>query len=164
MASEKPATKELNAWLQKKIDYINGLKNKTEAQQLLTLLAVKEGRSKEETRKLLAIIKAEKLAERTAKARAEMQRTLHPPTTTDRAAARKARDHRHITLGLLFDFAGLGDRSQAELLGLLKSAASTAGEPANADRWAHYATVGKAQLDEIERRAAAKRAAAKAAV
>ncbi len=57
---------------------------------------------------------------------------------------RKARAHRLIRQGALFDLAGLAHRGQGELLGLLLAAAKTE-EPS---RWAHWQEIGDALLAE----------------
>jgi hypothetical protein len=59
-------------------------------------------------------------------------------------ADRKARNHRLILQGVLFDLAGLENRSRGELLGLLL-AASTTDDP---QRWASWKAKGDALLAE----------------
>lgn len=165
MTTDKPTAKKKDDWLERKVAYIKGLKSPSEAHQLLTLLAAKETRTSEENRKLLAIIKAEKLAERTARARADLQRTLNPPTENQvkerKDAERKARTHRLATLGAMFDQFGVGngERTHAELLGLVKEAVNIANKIPN--RWRDLAITGKEHLDAIDRRKAEKRDAAK---
>ncbi len=55
-------------------------------------------------------------------------------------AERKARAHRLIRQGVLFDLAGLAHRGRGELLGLLLAAAKTE----DPGRWAHWKEVGEA--------------------
>lgn len=167
MTTDTPTAQKKDDWLERKVAYIKGLKSPSEAHQLLILLAAKATRTAEENRKLLAIVKAEKLAERTARARADLQRTLNPPTENQvkerKKAERNARTNRLVTLGAIFDQAGIGngERTHAELLGLVKSSANFANRPENAEKWLNYASVGKAHLDAIDRRKAEKRDAAK---
>ena len=59
-------------------------------------------------------------------------------------AERKARAHRLIQQGVLFDLASLEHRSRGELLGLLLAAAKT-DDP---QRWVHWKEVGDALLAE----------------
>ena len=57
---------------------------------------------------------------------------------------RKARAHRLIQQGVLFDLAGLEHRSRGELLGLLLAAAKTE----DPQRWAAWKQAGDALLAE----------------
>ena len=62
--------------------------------------------------------------------------------TTKKAAARKARNHRLIQQGLLFDLVGLESRDPAELAGALAALAEV-DDPA---RWAQWKTKGQTVL------------------
>ena len=51
------------SWEEKRVQYIDGLKKPTEAQQLLAILYKKANRTEAENKKLAALIKAEKATE-----------------------------------------------------------------------------------------------------
>jgi hypothetical protein len=84
--------------------------------------------------------RAEKADERLGQLRASAARVV----SEEKASARKARNHRLIQQGLLFDLAGLEQRSRGELLGLLLAAAKTE----DPQRWAHWKEAGDALLAE----------------
>ena len=60
-------------WLTARIAYLRGLKSPSDQQRLLLLLADKPERSNDDNRKLSALVKAEKAAERAQKAKANEQ-------------------------------------------------------------------------------------------
>lgn len=127
-------------WLVERVKYLRRLKAPSEQQRLLILLAEKPDRSPAEGRKLAVLVRAEKADERLGQLRASAARVV----SEEKAAARKARNHRLIQQGLLFDLAGLEQRSRGELLGLLLAAAKT-DDP---QRWAHWKEAGDALLAE----------------
>ncbi len=65
-----------------------------------------------------------------------------PLVSEEKAAARKARNHRLIQQGLLFDLVGLESRDPAELAGALAALAEV-DDPA---RWAQWKTKGQTVL------------------
>lgn len=127
-------------WLVERVEYLRRLKAPSEQQRLLILLAEKPDRSPADGRKLAVLVRAEKADERLGQLRASAARVV----SEEKAAARKARNHRLIQQGLLFDLAGLEQRSRGELLGLLLAAAKTE----DPQRWAHWKEAGDAPLAE----------------
>lgn len=121
-------------WLQDRVAYLKGLKSPNDQQALLVLLAEKPTRDAQDEKKLAALVRAEKAAIRAAKARQEAANLIHAEKRAAKEAERKARNHRLITQGVLFDLAGLEHRSKGELLGLLLAAAGTTDD----QRWASW--------------------------
>ncbi|KGG94746.1 hypothetical protein P245_07415, partial [Comamonas thiooxydans] len=76
-------------WLNERLAYIRGLKAPNDQQRLMLMLAEKGTLSADEARKLNALIRAEKAAERAQKARADVARIMN----AEKALLRKARDH-----------------------------------------------------------------------
>lgn len=109
-------------WLQENLGYLRGLRNPTEQQKLLLMLVDKEDRDDKDNRKLTVLIRAEKASERAQTARAAAARIIN----SDKATARKARDHEMYRAAGLMVLAGLVDkktgeptRDRGELLGAL---------------------------------------------
>lgn len=134
-------------WLQDRVAYLKGLKSPNDQQALLVLLAEKPTRDAQDEKKLAALVRAEKAAIRAAKARQEAANLIHAEKRAAKEAERKARNHRLITQGVLFDLAGLEHRSKGELLGLLLAAAGTTDD----QRWASWKQRGDALLAEKAR-------------
>ncbi len=84
------------------------------------------------------LVRAEQADERLRKARADVTKLLN----AEKTAERKARNHRLIQQGLLFDLAGLEHRGRDELLGALLALAKT-DDPT---RWEQWKAAGKALL------------------
>ncbi len=135
---------ENNEWLQDRIAYLKALKSPNDQQALLILLAEKQQRTKQEEKKLAALIRAEKANLRAAKARQAAANLINAEKKAAKESARKARNHRLILQGVLFDLAGLQNHSRGELLGLLLAAAATA----DTQRWESWKTKGDALLAE----------------
>ncbi|MEI2781261.1 MAG: conjugal transfer protein TraD [Candidatus Competibacter sp.] len=114
------------------------LKAPSEPQRLLVLLAEKPDRSPADDRKLAVLVRAERADERLGKLRASAARVV----SEEKAAARKARNHRLIQQGLLFDLVGLESRDPAELAGALAALAEV-DDPA---RWGQWKVKGQALL------------------
>ena len=131
-------------WIKDRVAYLKGLKARTEQQELLVLLADNPARTAQDSRKLLALVKAEKAAVRASKARQEVAILLNAEKRAAKEEQRRARNHRLILQGVLIDLAGLEQRSRGELLGLLL-AASTTEDP---QRWANWKAKGDALLAE----------------
>ena len=125
-------------WLADRVAYLRQLKAPSEPQRLLMMLAEKPDRSPADDRNLAVLVRAEKADERFAKLRASAARVV----SEEKAAARKARNHRLIQQGLLFDLVGLESRDPAELAGALAGLAEV-DDPA---RWAQWKTKGQAVL------------------
>ncbi len=109
-------------WLAEKIAYIRGLNHPTEAQKALVVLAETPHRTREQRRTLDTLIRAEKSAERAARARADVAALLAAESRKKRAA----RTHQLCRSAGLLGLAGLLDtqtghptRAPAELLGAL---------------------------------------------
>ena len=129
-------------WLQSRVTYLKNLKARTEHQQLLVLLADKPDRSVAENQLFAALIRVEQANDRAAQARVAVAKLIQAGKRQSQQAERKARAHRLIQQGVLFDLAGLEHRSRGELLGLLLAAAKT-DDP---QRWAHWKEAGDALL------------------
>lgn len=109
-------------WLADRVAYIRGLKAPSDQQQLLILLAEKPDRAADDSRKLAALVRAEKAAERAQKARADAAKIVN----AEKAAERKARDRELYQSAGLLILAGLVDTKtgkpgmdRGELLGAL---------------------------------------------
>ncbi|MDC5478524.1 hypothetical protein OHW93_19655, partial [Acinetobacter baumannii] len=79
---------EKSNWIDDRVAYIRGLKSPSEQQRLLVVLFEKNGRTADDERKLNALVRAEKAAERAMKAKADAARIID----AEKKAARKARD------------------------------------------------------------------------
>lgn len=128
---------EQDEWLTKRLAYIRGLKAPSDQQSLLRLLVEKPQRTADDDRKIAALVRAEKAAERALKARADAARIVN----AEKLAQRKARDHELYEAAGLLILAGLVDTKtgrpsidRGELLGALKSLAKVApDDPRRAD-------------------------------
>lgn len=130
------------SWEEKRVQYIDGLKKPSEAQQLLAILFKKTDRTEVESKKLAALIKAEKATERALNANATITKMMNG----EKEEARRARTHRLVQQGILFDLVGLGTRSRGEMLGALIAAVASA--KANPEHWASWKVKGDALLAE----------------
>lgn len=125
-------------WLDGRLAYLRGLKAPNEQQRLLIALADKASRTADDERKMTALVRAEKAAERAAKAKADAARILN----ADKLAERKARDRElYNTAGLLI-LAGLVDSKtgkptcdRGELLGALASLADAQVDDTKKKAW-----------------------------
>ena len=136
----------LDAWTTDRLIYLKALKSRTDQQELLVYLAQKPDRIPQDNRKLLMLVKAEKASVKAALARQQVATLLAAEKRSAGQAERKARNHRLIQQGVLFDLAGLANRSRGELLGLLIAAAATENET----RWTVWKIRGDALLADIE--------------
>ena len=137
-------------WITARLAYLRGLKSPNELQRLMMLLSDKPDRTQEEDRKLNAVIRAERAAVFAAKARMEATHLVNKEERERKAAEKKARDHRLIELGALFDLAGIGDQDRGALLGALLGMANVK----ESDRWANWKRQGDAILAAKERKPA----------
>jgi len=135
-------TEKKQSWEEKRVQYIEGLKKPSEAQQLLVILFKKTDRTGVESKKLAALVKAEKATERALNANATITKMMNG----EKEEARRARTHRLVQQGILFDLAGLDTRSRGEMLGALIAAVASA--KANPEHWASWKAKGDAMLAE----------------
>lgn len=118
-------------WLDNRITYIRGLRKPSDQQRLLLILAEKPDRSPDDERKLAALVRAERAADRARSARAAAGRVV----AAERDVARKARTRRLIELGGLVDLAGLADMDRGTLLGLMLAGSNAAADDEKAASW-----------------------------
>lgn len=125
-------------WLADRLAYLRGLKAPSDQQRLLLMLADKPGCTADDARKLAALVRAERATERAQKARADAARIIN----SEKAAARKARDHELYQSAGLMILAGLVDtvtgkptRDRGELLGALVSLAEANVDDAKKAAW-----------------------------
>ena len=130
------------SWEEKRVQYIDGLKKPSEAQQLLAILFKKTDRTEVENKKLAALIKAEKATERALNANATITKMMN----CEKEEARRTRTHRLVQQGILFDLVGLDTRSRGEMLGALIAAVASA--KGNPEHWASWKAKGDALLAE----------------
>ena len=135
-------------WLTGRLTYIRGLKSPSAHQRLLLLLVEQPQRTAEDERKLSALVKAERAAERALQARARAARVVDE----DKKASRKARDHELYQAAGLLILAGLVDTKtgtpmgdRGELLGALLGLAKV---PADDPRRGEWKRVGDALFAE----------------
>ena len=131
-------------WLTNRVAYLKNLKARTEHQQLLVLLAEKPDRSAADNQLLAALVRLEQANDRAAQARVAAAKLIQSSKRRSAKEERKARAHRLIQQGVLFDLAGLAHRGRGELLGLLLAAAKTE----DPNHWAHWKEAGEALLAE----------------
>lgn len=119
-------------WISNHLLFLKGLNSPTEAQQLLIFLAVKQEKTQKEQKTFDALVKSEKASEKAKEARiavssilAASKKAANEAEKSAAAAARKARNHGLIKLGLLFEYVGLTHLKREELLGLLIEGAKT---------------------------------------
>lgn len=139
-------------WITERLAYLRGLKSPNDQQRLFMLLADKTERTADDNRKLAALVKAEKAAERAQKARANAARIVN----AEKEAARKARDRELYQSAGLLILAGLVDTStgapsidRGELLGALLGLSKV---PADDSRRAEWKRAGDALLAERARK------------
>ena len=125
-------------WLTDRLAYIRGLKAPNDQQRLMLMLAEKNALSADDARKLAALVRAEKAAERAQKARADVARIMN----AEKALLRKARDHELYQSAGLLILAGLVDTKtgtptmdKGELLGALVSLANANTPPEKRAEW-----------------------------
>lgn len=156
-------------WISKKVASLREQKTRTPVQQLLVDLAHQTGTVKDEKSNAPVISEERKLAEANRRLatllRAEAARENMEAIATKasllvkeqkeaaKKSTRKERNGRLIRHGLLVELAGIQDRSDAELLGLL-----LAGKGSGPDRWASWAPAGTQRLAERDAADAAKKA------
>jgi hypothetical protein len=138
-------------WLQNRIKYIQGLKNPSTQQALLVQLINLPTKTPEQQKQLTALARSEYAADKASIARAKVIKLLTDEKKKAAAIERKARNHRLILQGVLFDLAELENRSRGELLGMLLAGAATT----DPQKWQAWKVKGDALLAEKERTAVA---------
>lgn len=112
-------------WLSGHLGFLKGLKSKNETQQLLILLAGKNERTPKEQKTFDALVKSERASEKAKEARLAVSFMLVSSKKEEAEAERKARTHRLVLNGLLFDYADISHLNRSELLGLLLAGSQT---------------------------------------
>ena len=125
-------------WMTARLAYLRGLKAPSDHQRLLLLLAEKPDRTLEDERKLTALVRAEKAAERAQKARANAAHVVN----AEKLSVRKARDRELYNTAGLMILAGLVDSrtgmpvlDRGELLGALMELSRVAPEDERRMQW-----------------------------
>lgn len=138
-------------WLAERLAYLRGLKAPSDQQRLLMMLADKPDRTADDARKLAALVRAEKAAERAQKARANAARIVN----AEKAKARKARDRELYQSAGLLIMAGLVDTKtgqptldRGELLGALMGLAKV---PEDDPRRTEWKRAGDAMMVERQK-------------
>lgn len=129
------------SWLEAHVLYLRRLKTRTDAQELLLLLGQRTDLTSAERKKLDALVKAEKAAQRAAKAKSAVSKLIQDERKKVAEAKNKAETERLKILGKLVDLAGLQDRSPGEILGALMALGKM-----DAGRWESWKTTGDAAL------------------
>lgn len=142
----------MREWLEDRVAYIRGLKSPNDHQRLLLLLNDKKDATDDDRRKLVALIRAEKAAEKAQRAKASVAKIVN----AEKEAERKRRNHDLYESGGLLILAGLVDTKtgkptldRGELLGALLGLAKV---PADDVRRSDWKRAGDALLAERERK------------
>ena len=122
----------MREWLEDRVAYIRGLKSPNDHQRLLLLLNDKKDATDDDRRKLVALIRAEKAAEKAQRAKASVAKIVN----AEKLAERKNRDHQLYQSAGLLILAGLVDTKtgkptldRGELLGALLGLAKVPADP-----------------------------------
>ena len=136
----------MREWLEDRVAYIRGLKSPNDHQRLLLLLNDKKDATDDDRRKLVALIRAEKAAEKAQRAKASVAKIVN----AEKLAERKNRDHQLYQSAGLLILAGLVDTKtgkptldRGELLGALLGLAKV---PADDSRRSDLKRAGYALL------------------
>lgn len=100
-----------NEWLEQRIAYIKGLRNPSEEQQALLVLADMATRDETDEKKFTVLVKAERATERAEKAKGAAKDLLQK----EKKAARDLRTHKIINGAGLMMMAGLMDSKTGDL-------------------------------------------------
>jgi len=130
-----------DSWLNDRVTFLKALKARTEQQELIVLLTENKKRSPLDTKKLAALVKAEKASIRANKARQDAANLINSEKKALAKAARDARTHDLCESAGLMGLAGLVDTltgkptiDRGELLGALLGLAKVpAADPRRAD-------------------------------
>ncbi|WP_228385024.1 MULTISPECIES: conjugal transfer protein TraD [Pseudomonas] len=130
--------KQMREWLEDRVAYIRGLKSPNDHQRLLLLLNDKKDATDDDRRKLVALIRAEKAAEKAQRAKASVAKIVN----AEKLAERKNRDHQLYQSAGLLILAGLVDTKtgkptldRGELLGALLGLAKVPADDARRSDW-----------------------------
>ncbi|MQT28766.1 hypothetical protein CJF39_22355 [Pseudomonas lundensis] len=128
----------MREWLEDRVAYIRGLKSPNDHQRLLLLLNDKKDATDDDRRKLVALIRAEKAAEKAQRAKASVAKIVN----AEKLAERKNRDHQLYQSAGLLILAGLVDTKtgkptldRGELLGALLGLAKVPADDARRSDW-----------------------------
>ena len=128
----------MREWLEDRVAYIRGLKSPNDHQRLLLLLNDKKDATDDDRRKLVALIRAEKAAEKAQRAKASVAKIVN----AEKLAERKNRDHQLYQSAGLLILAGLVDTKtgkptldRGELLGALMGLAKVPSDDARRSDW-----------------------------
>jgi len=130
-----------DSWLNDRVTFLKALKTRTEQQELIVLLTENNKRSPLDTKKLAALVKAEKASIRANKARQDAANLINSEKRALAKAARDARTHELCESAGLMGLAGLVDTltgkptiDRGELMGALLGLAKVpAADPRRAD-------------------------------
>jgi Conjugal transfer protein TraD. len=100
-----------NEWLEQRIAYLKGLRNPSEEQQALLILADMKPRDETDEKKFAILVKAERATERAEKAKGAAKDFLQK----EKKAARDLRTHKIINGAGLMMMAGLMDSKTGNL-------------------------------------------------
>lgn len=139
-----------DSWLNDRVTFLRALKTRTEQQELIVLLSENTKRSPLDTKKLTALVKAEKASIRANKARQDVANLISAEKKALATTARNARTHELCESAGLMGLAGLVDTltgkptiDRGELLGALLELAKI---PADDSRRADWKRAGDALL------------------
>ncbi|PAA03211.1 hypothetical protein CJU81_23370 [Pseudomonas fragi] len=128
----------MREWLEDRVAYIRGLKSPNDHQRLLLLLNDKKDATDDDRRKLVALIRAEKAAEKAQRAKASVAKIVN----AEKQAERKNRDHQLYQSAGLLILAGLVDTKtgnptldRGELLGALLGLAKVPADDVRRSDW-----------------------------
>lgn len=130
--------------MQRLIDKLKTYSKPSMQQKLLLVLADNPSRTPADEKKFKALLAAEVAASRAATAKAKATALIRDGEKAKTEEERKARNHRLILQGVLFDLAGISDWSRGEMLGALLAVATSGGN--DADRRAAWKQKGDALL------------------
>ena len=130
-----------DSWLNDRVTFLKTLKTRNEQQELIVLLSDNNSLSPLDTKKLAALVKAEKASIRASKARQDAANLINSEKKALAKAARTARTHELCESAGLMGLAGLADTltgkptiDRGELLGALLGLAKVpAADPRRAD-------------------------------
>ncbi len=131
-----------DSWLNDRMTFLKALKTRNEQQELIVLLAENTKRSPLDTKKLAALVKAEKASIRANKARQEAANLINAEKKALATAARNARTHELCESAGLMGLAGLVDTftgkptiDRGELLGALMGLAKVPADDPRRTDW-----------------------------
>ncbi len=131
-----------DSWLNDRVTFLKALKTRTEQQELIVLLTENKKRSPLDTKKLAALVKAEKASIRASKARQDAANLINSEKKALATAARNARTHELCESAGLMGLAGLVDTltgkptiDRGELLGALLGLAKVSADDSRRADW-----------------------------